>query len=111
MSQPLPGLGPAVTLRPRQALALNYIAQNAPVRSDELGAWLHADRMQRGGRGHSDGERCDYCNSEGAQMGRALAAKGLVRRRRGEGWVPASWQPPREPSAQLGPDDPWPAGF
>lgn len=73
-------------LTDRQRLALDYIAANQPVSSDELGAVLHADRVARGGRGHVVDVRCTYCADEGSDMGRALKAKGLVFRPRKGGW-------------------------
>lgn len=78
---------PTVRLTARQRLALEYIGHHQPVASDELGAFLHEDRRARGGKGHGADERCDYCQQEGAQMGAALRLKGLVKRKRGVGWV------------------------
>jgi len=107
----LPGLDRAATLTERQAFALDVITRLGPLSSEELGARLHAWRAERGGRGHGSDERCQWCPSEGASAGRMLAGKGLVKRRRGEGWVPAAYETPREPSAQLGADEPWPKDF
>ena len=73
----------------RQQVALELIRDRPPVTSDELGALLHADRQARGGRGHGEDVRCDYCTGEGRSMGEALRAKGLVNYRRTLGWVPA----------------------
>lgn len=87
-------------LTPRQRLALDYVAANGLVSSDELGAVLHEERMLRGGRGHDRDVRCDYCGDEGADMGRALERRELVRRRRADnrrglegGWHLPGWQP------------------
>ena len=74
-------------LTDRQRLALNLIREHGPVPSDELGAHLHADRLARGGRGHTDDARCSYCREEGRSMGEALRAKDLVRHDRGLGWM------------------------
>lgn len=78
---------PGVRVTARQRLAVEYVAAKQPVPSDELGAVLHADRLARGGRGHSVDERCEWCRSEGREMGAALRRLGLVRERRGAGWV------------------------
>ncbi len=101
------------TLPDRQAHALKLIRHRQPVRSDELGAHLHAFRQAHGGNGHPADETCDYCVSEGRSVGEALAKKMLVRYVRGEGWVTVEWQGsgPGQvvpASSQLGVDDPWP---
>lgn len=86
--QPVPEREPeAVTLTSRQALALQFISAHQPVSSDELGAVLHEDRMRRGGKGHGRDERCDWCQSEGAQMGNALRKRGFVVQKRTVGWA------------------------
>lgn len=109
-------LAGGITLSDRQAHALQVVTARQPIRSDDLGAELHAYRLANGGRGHAVGEWCDWCTSEGRSVGDALAAKGLVRYIRGAGWVTSSYatsddvEKP-EASAQLGPDDPWPEGF
>ena len=115
---PLPGLEPAtnsassVILTPRQAYALEVISEHGPIQSVDLGAHLHEYRRRNGGRGHASDELCEFCQGEGADVGAALQRKGLVKRRRGEGWVVASWTPwSRKPSSQMGPDDDWPEGF
>lgn len=84
---------PDVKLTARQRIALEHIAAGQPVESDELGAFLHQDRMARGGRGHSVEERCDWCGREGRQMGDSLRRAGLVTFRRGAGWVLVDYRP------------------
>lgn len=79
-------------LTDRQQLALEFIAQHQPVSSDELGAVLHEDRRARGGRGHARDERCDWCQSEGSQMGQSLKARGKVIRKKTIGWVLPDWR-------------------
>lgn len=105
---------PTVRLTARQRLALEYIGHHQPVASDELGAFLHEERRARGGRGHSADERCDFCQQEGSQMGAALRLKGLVKQRRGAGWVVSgmSGSSPERPetSAQQDGDVDW-GGF
>lgn len=78
---------PDVKLTPRQRSALEHIAANQPLASDELGAYLHEIRRERGGKGHPRNSSCDWCKSEGAQMGKALRDKQLVKYRLGEGWI------------------------
>ncbi len=82
-----------VKLTGRQQLALDYITTHQPVTSEQLGAILHEDRRERGGRGHHRDERCAYCHDEGSQMGRALRAKRLVVRKRGLGWCLPDYKP------------------
>lgn len=100
-------------LTARQELALAFIAKTGTVSSDELGAVLHEDRRARGGRGHDRDERCDYCATEGADMGRRLRELGLVTKRRGVdgGWCAANDESQHEETSQLGEGDPWPEGF
>ena len=100
-------------LTPRQQLALATIAVRQPVSSDELGAILHHDRLERGLRGHGVDERCEYCAGEGREMGEALRARGLVRHRRDAGWTLPDYRPGGQlPSFQnaAGPDG-FPEGF
>lgn len=129
----------ATTLTDRQAYALGIIAARQPIRSDDLGAHLHAYRQDQGGKGHGADDTCDWCTSEGKSVGDALAAKGLVRYVRGKGWVTADWKgefakvdegrweerdtdgsfvgrhattrEAEKASAQLGTDEPWPEDF
>lgn len=105
-----------VPLTRRQDLAYAFVREHGPVTSDELGAFLHEVRLGNGGSGHAMGVRCDYCTSEGADMGGVLRQKGLVERRRGVErllvWVAAD--APRhgkKESSQLSNDDPFPEGF
>ena len=117
---------PDTRLTARQRLALEHIGRHGLVPSDELGAFLHDDRRQRGGRGHHRDERCDYCGDEGGQMGRALERKGLVQRRRANalrglegGWHLPGWTPTGDasnegakPEAPYDPASaPFPEGF
>lgn len=83
----------------RQQAALAHIAERQPVSSDELGAFLHWRRMLEAGSGHGLDHRCGYCQSEGADMGKALKAKGFVRRTRA-GWVLDGYQALAAPSSQ-----------
>lgn len=84
---PGPELPPGVTLTPRQRVALEHIEKHdAPTSNDELGALMHEERRSRGGRGHHRDERCPWCGDEGAQIGEALEAKGLVVYVRRDGW-------------------------
>jgi len=92
-------------LTERQAFAEQVIRERGPVTSEELGAHVHAWRRDRGGRGHGPDERCHYCPGEGASVGRILARKGLVTRRRGVGWVVVGWAPDTGPSAMLADDE------
>ena len=115
----------ATTLTDRQAHALGIIATRQPIRSDDLGAHLHAYRLEQGGRGHTASDTCDWCTSEGRSVGDALAAKGLVRYVRGKGWVTLTHDGQSDASgfstsddvekaeapSQIGRDDPWPADF
>lgn len=101
------------TLTPRQQLALAHIASRQPVATDELGAVLHEHRRATGGKGHGRDERCDFCTSEGRQMGEALRRRVLVRYRRGAGWTLPDYRPGDHlPSSQnaTGPDG-FPEGF
>lgn len=82
-------------LTARQRLALEYVAAHQPVPADELGAVLHEDRAVRGGQGHGRSERCEWCASEGRQMGAALRTRGLVKLRRQAGWVLPDFSPRR----------------
>lgn len=81
------------TLTARQANALAIISRLQPILSDELGAHLHAYRHAHGGGGHSADERCQWCSSEGTNVGQALARKGLATRRRGIGWTLPEYRP------------------
>lgn len=74
-------------LTDRQQRALEYVGKQQPVSSDELGAFLHEDRMRRGGKGHGRDERCEYCAGEGREMGEALKRHGRVVRKKTIGWV------------------------
>lgn len=107
---------PAVKLTDRQQKGLELITARQPIRSDDLGAELHAWKLANGFRGHAAYATCDWCVSDGRSVGDALAGRGLVRYLRGKGWVTSSFgtsddvgKP--EASSQLGPDDPWPEGF
>jgi hypothetical protein len=67
---------PAVPrLTERQARANEAIKQAGydGLHTDEVGAVVH---------GHADGATCQWCGSAGAELGRALRAKGLVQQRR-----------------------------
>ena len=100
MSQPtIPGVAPEPELKltSRQRYALDVIASHGPIQSVELGAYL----CERRGK-HSHDVVCEWCQSSGKEVGRALAKRGLVKRRRGEGWVPADWQPDYGSSAIQG---------
>lgn len=111
----LPGVpvDPTVKLTARQRLALEFIAANQPVPSDELGALLHEERMQRGGRGHHRDQLCQWCTDEGKQMGAALRRHGLVRQKRHAGWVLASGYRPSTEGTKQEPRDrgSFPEGF
>ncbi len=82
MSDQLTFVGPAtppdLRLTKRQRFALEFVARR-PVSSEELGAALHEFRMLEGGSGHRAESRCDWCKSEGANMGSRLRKDGLVR--------------------------------
>lgn len=97
-----------VTLTDRQAHALRTIREQQPIRSDALGAHLHAYRQANGGRGHHAYETCDWCVSEAKSVGDALAKRGLVRYVRGQGWVTGDYEAPKAASSQLGVGDEWP---
>lgn len=73
---PAPPAQPRLT--DRQQRALDLISRLAPIPSDELGAYLHR---------HGPDSRCQWCATTGAEVGEALRRKGLVKRRRGKGWV------------------------
>ena len=113
MSEPLFTSEPELT--DRQAHALDLIRRYEPIRSDDLGAHMHAWKLGQGFRGHTVTATCDWCTSEGKSVGDALTRKGLVRYVRGHGWVTAGWRPPllmdEQSSSQLGPDAPFPEGF
>lgn len=114
MSEPLFTLDTAAGngLTDRQAHGLEIIRRHQPIRSDQLGAHLHAYRQANGGKGHSADAFCDWCTSEGRSVAKALQKKGLARYVRRKGWVTADEQAPIDRrSAQLGLDDPWPEGF
>lgn len=110
MSEPLFTLDGAagVSLTDRQAHAFRLIRARQPVRSDALGAELHAYRHANGGNGHQADTFCDWCTSEGRSVGEALQRKGLVRYARGAGWMLTGDQAQPEPSVQIGAADPWP---
>ncbi len=80
-------------LTDRQQLALEFISANQPVSSDELGAVLHEDRKQRGGKGHDRDTRCDWCATEGNVVAASLRAKGLVVRKKTVGWCLTGYRP------------------
>lgn len=111
-----PAAGSAgVSLTDRQAHALTIIEGRQPIRSDALGAELHAYRQANGGKGHSADTFCDFCISEGRSVGDALKKKGLVSYVRGDGWTvagadtnPATSDGKSDSSTQIGVDDPWP---
>jgi hypothetical protein len=88
-----------VELTARQQIALELIRRAGPVPDDELGAVLHEERAARGGRGHPADHRCSWCGEEGKSMGDTLRGKGLVRFRRGLGWVAADSAPAGRKSA------------
>lgn len=77
----------APRLTQRQLFALEHLGGHSPLGSGALGALLHEYRLGEGGRGHGRDDRCDWCATEGAQMGRRLRTLGHVRYRRGLGWV------------------------
>ena len=92
MRQPaFPGLEPAPALTERQAFAARVIRERGPIRSDDLGAWL-CERNLR----HSHLQTCPYDGQNGRGVAEALRRKGLVRYRRGQGWVVEGWAPERE---------------
>lgn len=68
---------PDVKLTARQRKALDTIAAHQPIRSDELGAYLHP---------HGPDKRCDWCTPSGREVGEALKRKGLVEYEREAGW-------------------------
>lgn len=74
--------GPAISLTARQRYALETIEKLGPIPSDELGAWMHERRGK-----HDAGVRCQWCGDDGKGIGKELRRKGLVKQRRGEGWV------------------------
>lgn len=96
------------SLTPRQAHALKVIEARQPIKSDDLGCELHAYRKSNGGHGHSTDSYCDFCTSEGRDVGDALARKGLVRYARGAGWMTVGEDVEQGPSSQVRIDDPWP---
>lgn len=73
-----PATPPDVQLTRRQRFALEFIAHR-PVSSEELGAALHQYRQGEGKRGHDAAARCQFCQMEGAAMGKRLREDGLVR--------------------------------
>lgn len=75
-------------LTPRQTRALEHVraAGTAGIHADELGAILHAEY-----RKHSSEGRCRWCGATGQDILKALKAKGLVRYRRGSGYLPGAW--------------------
>lgn len=85
--EPVPPAKDPDALTDRQQLGLEFIAQHQPVSSDELGAFLHQDRLERGLKGHGRDERCDFCTGEGREMGEALKRRGKVIRKKTIGWV------------------------
>lgn len=90
-------------LTDRQSLALELIREHAPMSSDELGAYLHEDRMRRGGRGHAAVTTCGYCQQEGLNMGGRLRELGLVRfSRKAGGWYDAEQGIPQGRSTGTG---------
>lgn len=96
----------------RQAHALEVIRRHQPVRSDILGAHLHAYRRANGGRGHGADTFCEWCTSEGRSVGEALHKRGLARYVLREGWRLASNEGvTSKSSSQLDANDPWPKGF
>lgn len=99
-------------LTARQRFALEQVAAHQPIPSVELGALLHEERALRGGSGHTAGEACDWCATEGRNMGKALRAKGLVRERRGAGWVLVGFKGSTRIVGCYDPaSSPWPEGF
>ncbi|RDI73287.1 hypothetical protein Gocc_2887 [Gaiella occulta] len=109
MNEPTDLLGeplvlPAVKLTPRQRVALEHIRRRQPVTNDELGAALHSFRRGQGGRGHDRDLRCEWCRTEGAQMGRRLRALALVQWKRNAGWTLVGYQAPASRSERRLPD-------
>lgn len=92
----LDGLTPEVALTDRQAFALTIVRDHGPVRSELLGAWL----CERTGR-HSHLDGCQWCVSNGRDVGESLHAKGLVVYVRREGWALAARAKASKPSSQL----------
>lgn len=90
---------PGVKLTARQRYALEVIGKLQPVESDELGAYLHQERQTRTGgeKGHAADVRCEWCGTEGAQMGAALRNRRLVTKKRDAGWVLVGYKPTRAP--------------
>lgn len=93
--EPVPAAAPTDRLTDRQQLALEFVASHQPVTSDELGAFLHQDRLARGLKGHGSDERCDYCAGEGREMGEALRRRGRVIRKKTIGWTLPDYRPAR----------------
>lgn len=95
---------PDVKLTERQRHALEIIGRYQPIPSDELGAHLHQERAGRGLKGHPAEQRCEWCGTEGAQMGAALRKRGLVTRKRDAGWVLPSYRASESDSTRTGPN-------
>ena len=76
-------------LTPRQQHAIDTIRAAGPagLTSDELGAILHQYRRDNGGSGHHQDDRCDYCVSEGRQVGDSLRWHGRVYKRGNKAWT------------------------
>jgi hypothetical protein len=99
---------PATRLTDRQRKAHDAIRATGwhGISSSRLGAILHP---------HGDDQRCEYCNTAGTEVAKALRSKGLVVLRRRHKpdrgfhmvWVDAEAKKPRAPE----PDDPFPPGY
>lgn len=101
-----------VALTARQAHALAVITEHQPIRSEDLGARLHAWRHLSQGTGHPADEYCDWCTSAGREVGEALHRRGVVRYVLRKGWMLArEMSQDRVTSSQLRDGDPWPEGF
>lgn len=110
--EPVPPAKDPGALTDRQQLALEFIGKHQPVSSDELGAFLHEDRMSRGGKGHGRDERCDWCPGEGREMGEALRRRDCVVRKKSVGWCLAGFSPERSGTSGYDPEtSDFPEGF
>jgi hypothetical protein len=94
------------TLTERQRFVFDQLQahtlQGDALTADEVGALL----CERAGR-HDSGSRCDWDATNGRSVLRALAKKGLAKRRRSGGWIalgPARAEKPVDA-------DPFPEGY
>lgn len=73
-----------VTLTGRQRQALEFVRDRQPVSAEEVGAYLHELKRCRWCRPPIP---CKYAFDAGKDVLKALRVKGLVKQRRGAGWV------------------------